>query len=116
MRKRRRGKERRGGTTHQGGLGVLAGTGASLVGGLGRETGQVLLDAALVLGAAADVAVVGMFRDDAFLPCPLHGYRSTRWGGGLGGREGWGARRMKVSNQARETEDTGYRVALLHHS
>ena len=71
----RRGEERRRARkreTHQSSLGVLAGVVDPLVGGLDGVAGQGLLDAALVLRAAADVAVVGMLRD-ALLSLPLHG-------------------------------------------
>lgn len=53
--------------SHQGSLWVLPGVVASLIGGFGGVAGQGLLDAALVLGTAADVAVIGMLRDDLIL-------------------------------------------------
>lgn len=55
-------------TWSQGSLWVLPGVVASLIGGFGGVAGQGLLDAALVLGTAADVAVIGVLRDDLILP------------------------------------------------
>lgn len=54
--------------SHQHRLGVLPGGVASLICGFGRVPGQRLLNTALVLWTAPDVAVVWVFGGDLFLP------------------------------------------------